>query len=182
MKRRLLLLLTVVVVGSPALSGLTLDEALRGRWKEIRAFRGQDCGEQAAGQRLVFRSSHARRLVRVPLACKGASAPEPPNRPFALARGFFFSHSFKREFRLVAAWRHRSADPRRVKCCGREQLHEVRTAFYTAPTSALEELGRSQRQRLDENLTSERRATKPARWTAARSPPRLCRPRTRSAN
>ena len=38
-----------------------------------------------------------------------------------------------------------------------EQLHQVRTAFYTALYDrSLEELGRSQRQRLDENLTSEK--------------------------
>ena len=103
MKRRLLLLLALVVVGSPELRGLTLDEALaRALEKNPRIQQAKTAVEQAAGQRLVFRS------IALPVsvcqgarwACKGASAPD--NRRTGLLRlpkVSSVSHSFKREFR-----------------------------------------------------------------------------------
>ena len=162
MKRRLLLFFALAVVGSPDLRGLTLDEALaRALERNPRIQKAKTAVEQAAGQRLVFRSiALPVTSVRVPLGVQGGKrAGQPPNRPFALARGFFLQPLFQAG--IPASLRRGDIQvliaTQELNVTVVEQLHEVRTAFYSALYErALEELGRSQRQRLDENLTSEK--------------------------
>ena len=161
MKRRLLLLLAVVVVGSPALRGLTLDEALaRALEKNPRIQQAKTAVEQAAGQRLVFRSiALPVASIRAPVGVQGGKrAGQPPNEPFAFAQGSFRQPLFYAA--IPASLRRGEIEvlvaAQELNVTVVEQLHQVRTAFYTALYDrSLEELGRSQRQRLDENLTSE---------------------------
>ena len=161
MKRRLLLLLTVVVVGSPALSGLTLDEALaRALEKNPRIQQARTAVERAAGQRLVF-GSVARPIASIsaPAGVQGGKrAGQAPNEPFAFAQGSFRQPLFYAA--IPASLRRGEIEvlvaAQELNVTVVDQLHQVRTAFYTALYDrSLEELGRSQRQRLDENLTSE---------------------------
>lgn len=161
MKRHLLFFLALAVVGSPALRGLTLDEALaQALQKNPRIQEGKSAVEQAAGQRLVFRSvALPAASIRVPLGVQGGKrAGQAPNEPFAFAQGSLrqpllyaaIPASLRRgEIEVLVA-------AQRLNVAIVDQLHQVRTAFYTALYNrSLEELGRSQRQRLNENLTSE---------------------------
>src|SRR4029453_6970922 len=160
--RRLLLFLALAFLGSPALPGLTLDEALvRALEKNPRIQQAKTAVEQAAGQRLVFRSlALPVGSIRVPLGVQGGKrAGQPPNRPFGIARGFLLQPLFQAG--IPASLRRGDIEvliaAQELNVAVVEQLHEVRTAFYSALYErALEELGRSQRQRLDENLTSEK--------------------------
>jgi outer membrane protein TolC len=162
MKRRLLFFLALAFLGSPALPGLTLDEALaRALEKNPRIQQAKTAVEQAAGQRLVFRSlALPVGSIRVPLGVQGGKrAGQPPNRPFAIARGFLLQPLFQAG--IPSSLRRGDIEvliaAQELNVAVVEQLHQVRTAFYSALYEhALEELGRSQRQRLDENLTSEK--------------------------
>jgi outer membrane protein TolC len=162
MKRRLLFFLALAFLGSPPLPGLTLDDALaRALEKNPRIQQAKTAVEQAAGQRLVFRSlALPVASVRVPLGVQGGKrAGQPPNRPFAIARGFLLQPLFQAG--IPASLRRGDIEgliaAQELNVAVVEQLHQVRTAFYSALYErALEELGRSQRQRLDENLTSEK--------------------------
>ena len=164
MKRRLLLFFALAVVGSPELRGRRSRRSARrvgAGSKKPRIQKAKTAVEQAAGQRLVFRSiALPVSSVRVPLGVQGGKrAGQPPNRPFALARGFFLQPLFQAG--IPASLRRGDIEvlmaTQELNVAVVEQLHEVRTAFYTALYErALEELGRSQRQRLDENLMSEK--------------------------
>src|SRR6266536_3480339 len=163
MKRRIFILLALAFVGfTAAVRGFTVDEALvRALEKNPRIQQAKTADEQAAGQRLVFRSlALPVGSIRVPLGVQGGKrAGQPPNRPFAIARGFFLQPLFQAG--IPASLRRGDIEgliaAQELNVAVVEQLHQVRTAFYSALYErALEELGRSQRQRLDENLTSEK--------------------------
>ncbi len=150
-----------MVVGSPALSGLTLDEALaRALEKNPRIQQARTAVEQAAGQRLVFRSvARPAASISAPVGVQGGKrAGQAPNEPFAFAQGSFRQPLFYAA--IPASLRRGEIEvlvaAQELNVTVVDQLHQVRTAFYTALYDrSLEELGRSQRQRLDENLTSE---------------------------
>ena len=161
MKRRIFIFLVLAFVGCADLPGLTLDEALaRALERNPRIQQAKTAVEQAAGQRLVFRSlALPSASVRVPVGVQGGKrAGQPPNRPFGFARGFFLQPLFQAG--IPASLRRGDIEvliaAQELNVAVVEQLHAVQTAFYSALYErALEELGRSQRQRLDENLTSE---------------------------
>ncbi len=161
MKRRLLIFLAFAVVGPPTLPGLTLDEALgRALENNPQIQQAKTAVEQAAGQRLVFRSVELPvASIRAPLGVQGGKrAGEAPNEPFAFAQGSFRQPLY---YAAIPASLRRGeietlAAAQKLNVAVVDQLHQVRTAFYTALYNrSLEELGRSQRERLNENLTSE---------------------------
>jgi outer membrane protein TolC len=161
MKRRLLLLLALGFLGSPPLRGMTLEEALaRALERNPRIQKAKTAVEQAAGQRLVLRSiALPVASIRAPAGVQGGKrAGQAPNEPFAFAQGSFGQPLFYAA--IPASLRRGEIEglvaAQELNVAVVDQLHEVRTAFYTALYNrSLEELGRSQRQRLDENLTSE---------------------------
>ena len=140
---------------------LTLNEALdRALEKNPRIQQAKAGLEQASGQRLVFRSTALPvAALSVPAGAQGGHrAGQGPIEPIAFAQGVFrqplFQAAIPASVRrgdlalLVAA--------QQLNVAVVEQLHLVRGAFYTALFNrSLEELGRSQRQRLEANLTSE---------------------------
>ena len=161
MKWRFLLVLALTVVLCPVLRGLTLDEALaRTLQKNPHIQQARTAVEQAAGQRLVF-GSIARPVASIsaPLGVQGGKrAGQAPNEPFAFAQGSFRQPLFHAA--IPASLRRGEIEvliaAQELNVAVVDQLHLARTAFYSALYErSLEELGRSQRVRLDENLTSE---------------------------
>ena len=141
--------------------GLTLDEALaRALEKNPRIQQAKTAVEQAAGQRLVFRSIALPDASAAALAGAqgGHRAGQASTEPFAFAQGSFRQPLFHAA--IPASLRRGEIEvllaAQQLNVAVVEQLHQVRTAFYTALYDrSLEELGRSQRLRLDANLTSE---------------------------
>lgn len=162
MKRSFLLFFALAAIGSPALHGLTLDQALaRALENNPHVQQAKTAVEQAAGQRLVFRSVELPAAsIRAPLGVQGGKrAGQAPNEPFAFVQGSFRQPLFY--VAIPASLRRGELEvlvaAQELNVAVVDQLHLVRTAFYTALYNrSLEELGRSQRQRLDENLTSEK--------------------------
>ena len=159
----------------------TRRSARAGTGKKSAHSEGQDCGGTSRWSAPCFPFYRTACLLSqgAPRRARGQARRTTAEPAFCACARFLSSATLSSgNSGLVAAWRHRSADRHpRVECCSRGTLHEVRTAFYTAfYERALEELGRSQRQRLDENLMSEKARYEAGTWTAARSPPRLCRP------
>ena len=140
----------------------TRRSARAGARKKSAHSAGQDRGgtSRRSAPCFPFHRADPSRQSGCPWACKGASAPD--NRrtePFALARGSFRQPLFQAA--IPASLRRGDIEvlvaAQELNVAVVEQLHQVRTAFYTALYDrSLEELGRSQRQRLDENLTSEK--------------------------
>jgi outer membrane protein TolC len=161
MKRRVFIFLALGVVSLPAAHGLTLDEALaRALEKNPRIQRAKAVVEQAAGQRLVFRSIALPDVVLGGLAGAqgGHRAGQASVEPFAFAQGSFRQSLFHAA--IPASLRRGEIEvllaAQQLNVAIVEELHQVRTAFYTALYErSLEALGRSQRLRLDANLTSE---------------------------
>jgi outer membrane protein TolC len=161
MKRPAIIFFAFGLVSLPAARCLTLDEALASALeRNPRIQQARTAIEQAAGQRLVFRS------IALPNAAVGAlagaqgghRAGQASNEPFAFAQGSFRQPLFQAT--IPASLRRGEIEvllaAQQLNVAVVEQLHQVRTAFYTALYDrSLEELGRSQRQRLDANLTSE---------------------------
>ena len=88
----------------------------------------------------------------------GKRAGQPPNEPFAFAQGSLRQPLYY--VAIPASLRRGEIEAlvaaQELNVAVVDQLHQVRTAFYTALYNrSLEELGRSQRERLNENLTSE---------------------------
>ncbi|HEX5177499.1 MAG TPA: TolC family protein, partial [Chthoniobacteraceae bacterium] len=161
MKRRLLLFFILALAGPPTLRGLTIEEALaRALEKNPRIEQARTALDQAAGERLVFRSIELPiASIRAPLGVQGGKrAGQPPNEPFAFAQSSLRQPLF---YAAIPASLRRGAietliAAQELNVAVVDQLHQVRTAFYTALYNrSLEELGRSQRKRLDENLKSE---------------------------
>ena len=145
----------------PGAHGLTLEDALaRALEKNPRILQAKTAVEQAAGQRLVFRSIALPDVAaRVPLGAQGGfRAGKTSNDPFAIAEILLRQPLFQRA--IPASLRRGDIQvllaAQQLNVAVVEQLHQVRVAFYTALYDrSLEALGRSQRLRLDANLTSE---------------------------
>jgi len=160
-KARIIIALAVGFVSVTAARGLTLDEALaRALEKNPHIQEAKTTLEQAAGQRLVFRSVAMPRVVLVaPLGAQGGHrAGQSSIEPFAFVQGTLQQALFHAA--IPASLRRGDITlllaAQQLNVAVVEQLHQVRTAFYTALFQrSLEALGRSQRLRLDANLTSE---------------------------
>ena len=161
MKRRLLLFLTLAVVGSPALSGLTLDEALaRALEKNPRIQQARTAVEQAAGQRLVFRSIALTHRVyqRAPGRAGRQAGRTSAERAFCVCTRFLSSATLlSGNSGLLAARRNRSAGRRTgVECHSRRStasgshslLHRaLRSLARGAGTIAAPAVGRKPHER-----------------------------------
>ena len=160
MKRRLFIFL-VLGFASLTARGLTLEEALtRALEKNPRIQQAKAALEQAAGQRLVFRSIALPDVTtRIPLGAQGGfRAGKTGTDPFAIAEILLRQPLFQRA--IPASLRRGDIQVllavQQLNVAVVEQLHQVRVAFYAALYDrSLEALGRSQRLRLDANLTSE---------------------------
>jgi outer membrane protein TolC len=116
--------------------------------------------EQAAGRRLVFRSTALpdMKIQGVAGLQGGDRADEPGLRPFAFARGFFTQPLFDA---TVPASRRRGdieilLAQQRLNVAVVGQLHATRIAFYTALYNhSLRDLGEAQRQRLTQNVSTQ---------------------------
>jgi outer membrane protein TolC len=141
--------------------GVTLEEALAcALEKNPRIQQAKAVLEQAAGQRLVFRSIALPDVALGGLAGVqgGDRAGQSSTQPFAFAQGNFRQALFHAA--IPASLRRGEIEvllaAQQLNVAVVEQLHQARTAFYTALYErSLEALGRSQRLRLDANLTSE---------------------------
>jgi outer membrane protein TolC len=161
MKPHFVLALALLLVRPCSATDLTLEQALgRVLEKNPRIQQAKAGLEQAAGQRLVFRSIALPVAgLNVPLGAQGGHrAGQEPFEPFAFAQGILRQPLF--QVAIPASLRRGDLTvlvaAQELNIAVAEQLHLVRSAFYTALFNrSLEELGRSQRQRLDANLTSE---------------------------
>ena len=161
MKHYGLTLAALALVVCSAARGVTLEEALaRALENNPQVQQAQAAVEQAAGQRLVFRSVTFPTvgLAIIAGAQGGHRAGQGPIEPFAFAQGSLRQPLFRAE--IPASLRRGEIEPLRaaqqLNVVVAEQLHEVRVAFYTALYErSLETLGRSQRRRLDANIASE---------------------------
>jgi outer membrane protein TolC len=142
-------------------NSITLDAALsRTLEKNPEIVQARIALEQAAGRRLVFRSTAWPDLRMQGLAGLqgGKRANEPTLRPFAFARGFFSQPLF--DAAIPASLRRGNIEvliaEQRLNVAIVEQLHTTRIAFYTALyNDSLRALGEAQRQRLAENVTTQ---------------------------
>jgi outer membrane protein TolC len=161
MKRLLFIFLVFGLVSLAAARGLTLDAALaRSLEKNPRIQQAKTAVEQAAGQRLAFRSIALPDVALGVLAGVqgGHRAGQASTEPFGFAQGAVRQALF--QVAIPASLRRGDIEvllaAQQLNVAVVEQLHQARTAFYTALYErSLEELGRSQRSRLDANLTSQ---------------------------
>ena len=161
MKPPVFILVALGFVSLASARDLTLDEALaRALEKNPRIQQARVAVEQAAGQRLVFRSiALPAASIDVPAGAQGGHrAGQASIEPFAFAQGSFRQALFQAA--IPASLRRGDLEvllaAQQLNIAVVEQLHQVRGAFYTALYNrSLEELGRSQRLRLDANLTSQ---------------------------
>jgi outer membrane protein len=155
--------LALTLLASPILraNAITLDAALsRTLEKNPEIAQARIALEQAAGRRLVFRSTAYPDLKMQGLAGLqgGKRANEPTLRPFAFARGFFSQPLF--DAAVPASWRRGNIEvliaQQRLNVAIVEQLHTTRIAFYTALyNDSLRALGEAQRERLAQNVTTQ---------------------------
>jgi len=151
----------LVVFGIARIDAITLDAALsRTLEKNPEIVQARIALEQAAGRRLIFRSTAWPDLRMQGLAGLqgGKRANEPTLRPFAFARGFFSQPLF--DAAIPASLRRGNIEvliaEQRLNVAIVEQLHTTRIAFYTALyNDSLRALGEAQRQRLTENVTTQ---------------------------
>lgn len=142
-------------------AGLTMSAALAQTLQSNpQVLQAKSALEEAAGQRLVFRSVALPQIgLDLPAGVQGGSrAGQPATQPFAFAEGNLHQPLF--DAALPASLRRGDLEvliaAQRLNVALVEQLHAARVAFFTALYDrALEELGRSQRQRLDANMRSE---------------------------
>lgn len=161
MKTRLFALLALAFVRPELACGLTLEAVLtRALEKNPRVLQAKATVEQAAGQRLVFRSiALPDASLGLPAGVQGGDrAGQTSTRPFAFVQGNLRQPLF--DAAIPASLRRGDLEvliaAQQLNVAVVERLHLARTAFYTALYDrSLEELGRSQRQRLDENMRSE---------------------------
>jgi outer membrane protein TolC len=161
MNLRKFLVTAVLLFGVANANSLTLDAALsRTLEKNPEIAQARIALEQAAGRRLVFRSTAWPDLRMQGLAGVqgGKRADEPTLRPFAFARGFFSQPLF--DAAIPASLRRGNIEvliaEQRLNVAIVEQLHTTRIAFYTALyNDSLRALGEAQRQRLAENVTTQ---------------------------
>lgn len=140
---------------------ITLDAALsKTLEKNPEIVQARIALEQAAGRRLVFRSTAYPDLKMQGLAGLqgGKRANEPTLRPFAFARGFFSQPLF--DAAVPASWRRGNIEvliaQQRLNVAIVEQLHTTRIAFCTALyNDSLRVLGEAQRERLAQNVTTQ---------------------------
>jgi outer membrane protein TolC len=151
----------VIALAAPAASAISLDAALaRTLEKNPAILQARVAVEQAAGRRLVLRSSGLPdvRIQVLGGAQGGKRAGQPDTQPFGFARGFFTQPLFDA---AVPASRRRGdievlLAEQRLNVAIVEQLHTARIAFYTALfNDSLRELGEAQRQRLSENVNTQ---------------------------
>jgi outer membrane protein TolC len=155
--------LTLVLAGLHRLPAntITLDAALsRTLEKNPEIVQARLALEEAAGRRLVFRSTaYPDVKIQVPAGVQGGQrADEPPVRPFAFARGFFTQPII--DAAIPASFRRGNIEvliaQQRLNVAIVENLHTTRVAFYTALyDESLRSLGEAQRQRLAENVTTQ---------------------------
>ena len=142
-------------------NAITLDAALsRTLEKNPEIVQARLALEEAAGRRLVFRSTALPDVrIQVPAGLQGGKrADEPAVRPFAFARAFFTQPIID-----AAAWASlRRGDievliaQQRLNVAIVENLHTTRVAFYTALyDESLRSLGEAQRERLAQNVTTQ---------------------------
>lgn len=161
MKSRLYIVLALGFVRLAAARDLTLDQALaRAFEKNPRIQEAKSVVEQAAGQRLVFRSIALPDASVAALAGVqgGHRAGQASTEPFGFVQGSFRQALFHAA--IPASLRRGEIEvllaAQQLNVAIVEQLHQARTAFYSALYDrSLEALGRSQRSRLDANLTSQ---------------------------
>jgi outer membrane protein TolC len=140
---------------------ITLDAALsRTLEKNPEIVQARLALEQAAGRRIVFRSTMFPDVrMQGALGVQGGKrADEPPLRPFLFARGFFTQPLFRAA--IPSANRRGDIEvliaQQRLNVAIVEQLHTTRVAFYTALyNESLRTLGEAQRTRLTENVTTQ---------------------------
>jgi outer membrane protein len=140
---------------------ITLDAALsRTLEKNPEIAQARIALEQAAGRRLVFRSTSLPDVrIQVPAGVQGGKrADEPSVQPFAFARGLFNQPLF--DAAIPAARRRGDIEvliaQQRLNVAITEQLHTARIAFYSALyNDSLRALGEAQRERLDQNVTTQ---------------------------
>ncbi|PYI94572.1 MAG: hypothetical protein DME97_00940 [Verrucomicrobia bacterium] len=155
------LALGFIVFGVARVDGITLDAALsRTLEKNPEIVQARIVLEQAAGKRLVFRSTALPDFKIQGLAGLqgGKRADEPTLRPFAFARGFFSQPLF--DAAVPASLRRGNIEmliaQQRLNVAIVEQLHTTRIAFYTALyNDSLRALGEAQRERLAQNVTTQ---------------------------
>ncbi len=155
------LILFASVFVSPNLQAITLDAALATTLeKNPEIVQARIALEQAAGRRLVFRSTALPdvRIQGVAGVQGGERADEPPVQPFAFARGFFTQPLF--DAAIPASKRRGDIEvllaQQRLNVAVVGQLHATRIAFYTALYNhSLRDLGVAQRQRLLQNVSAQ---------------------------
>ncbi len=161
MKRVGFLVLALGLASLANAPGLTIEQALaRAVENNPRIQEAKAALEQAAGQRLVFRSIALPDVTLGGLAGVqgGKRAGQAATEPFAFAQGSFRQPLFQAA--IPASLRRGEIEvllaAQRLNVITVEQLHQVRVAFYSALFDrSLEALGRAQRTRLEANLTSE---------------------------
>ncbi|MEO6871038.1 MAG: TolC family protein [Chthoniobacterales bacterium] len=161
MKRWVLACLILLIVRLETAGCLTIDAALaQVVQNNPQVSEARTALEQAAGQRLVLRSVALPHVVLgVVVGVQGGKrAQQNGAKPFAFAQG----NAWQPLFRAAIPASLRRGDlgvliaAQQLNVALVAQLHQAQLAFYTALYDrALEELGRSQRQRLDENMRSE---------------------------
>jgi outer membrane protein TolC len=143
------------------LHALTLDAALATTLeKNPEIAQARIALEQAAGRRLVFRSTALPdvKIQGVAGLQGGDRADEPALRPFAFARGFFTQPLF--DAAIPASRRRGDIEillaQQRLNVAVVGQLHATRIAFYTALyNESLRDVGEAQRQRLTQNVSAQ---------------------------
>ena len=151
----------LICASAENLHALTLDTALATTLeKNPEINQARIALEQAAGRRLVFRSTALPdvKIQGVAGLQGGDRADEPALRPFAFARGFFTQPLF--DAALPASRRRGDIEillaQQRLNVAVVGQLHAARVAFYTALyNTSLRDLGEAQRQRLTQNVTAQ---------------------------
>ncbi len=155
------LILASAFVSPAAASGLTLEQALvRVAQHNPQIEQGQVALQEAAGQRLVLRSvAHPDITLAVLAGVQGGErAGQDSTQPFAFAQGSLRQPLF--DAAMPASLRRGEIAillaAQQLNVIMVEQLHQGRLAFYRALYArSLEQLGRAQRTRLDENVASE---------------------------
>jgi outer membrane protein TolC len=155
------LLAALALVAVANAKAITLDAALaRTLDKNPEIIQTRIALEQAAGRRLVFRSTAFPDLkIQGLLGVQGGKrADEPTIRPFAFARGFFTQPLF--DAAVPASLRRGNIEvliaQQRLNVAITEHLHTTRVAFYTALyDESLRALGEAQRERLAQNVSTQ---------------------------
>ena len=148
-------------VAAKASTGITLESVLRRTLERNPAIQQAKADvEAAAGRRLVFRSiAWPSARLGVPAGLQGGHRADESTKGFGLVRGFFGQPilnaanppSFRRgDVEILIA-------QQQLNVAVTEQLHTARLAFYSALYNrALQTLREEQRQRLDQNVASQK--------------------------